>query len=183
MPGARGIIGGDYNPEKPSSGASGPQVPGLAGFGWANLRIYEKHQKQLRATRISVEFRDGWYALTAHNVASPTTGSAHFRLRLTAANRDNRNTTLSFLGLRVPGHTALVINQAKLYPEGMVPRTLMSAVDINAGQTLPTIVEVHLTFPSNDPTPWGPTVGVQIDFGETFTTGPITFSADVPTTP
>jgi len=157
---------------------------GVAVLMVAQYLAYRAEAQRLRATRISVDFRDGWYAHTAPNTAAPTTALVHLRLCLNIANRDGRDTTLSLKDLRIQEHVGLVVNHVKLFPESITPPTTpMTAVDIHAGRTLPTILEVRLTFPSSDPTPWGPTIGVQVDFGETFTNGPITLSADVPTTP
>src|SRR3989442_6575523 len=151
-------------------------VASLAALGWSSFSVHDtlweqkcEFEGKLRSTRISVDFRDGWYALTGPNTAQPTTASAHFRLRLSVANRDGRNTTLSFLDLKVPAQNGLVLKQVKLYPETMTPPTLMRAVDTAAGQTLATILEAHVSFPNKVFTAWGTTVGVQIDFGETFT--------------
>ncbi len=45
---------------------------------------------------------------------------------------------------------------------------LVQAVDVAAGQTVPMILEVDVSFPNRDLTTWGKTVNVEIQFKETF---------------
>lgn len=130
-------------------------------------RAWLREHQSLRRARVSVDFGNGWYDLRGPDV-SHVQVAVHFRLELTIANRDERNTTVTFTDLRVPGQGGLVLSQARFFPQERPVAHLVRAVDVAAGQTVPTILEVDVSFPNRELSVWGNTVKVEIRFRETF---------------
>lgn len=94
--------------------------------------------------------------------------AVHFRLQLGIANRDERNTTVTFSNLRVPGQGGLVVSTVRFFPQERPVAYSVRAVDVAAGQTVPTVLEVDVSFPNRELSGWGETVSIEIRFRETF---------------
>jgi hypothetical protein len=161
-------------------------------FAWANFLAYEavcsereQLAERLRGTQISVAYAGGWYDVQGPN-PEYTQVSLHFRLELSVANRDSRSTTVRFLDLTVPGQSGLEVTRMNFFSarQGIQPVLPASrSVDVAAGQTLPTVLEIQVSVPNADLSPWGETVNVELRFVETFGGDLEPLAVTVPLTP
>lgn len=157
-----------------------PHILSLVLFGsflWANFAAYmslweqkEKLEAWRRITRVSVEYRDGWYDARGPNPAD-TQGSLHFRLQLVLANRDDRATTVSFREVTVPGQSNLRVTRAHLVPATIGVHSMTPAlqtIHLTDGQTVAATLEIDIWVPNIELSAWGPSVDAILHFNETY---------------
>lgn len=118
-------------------------------------------------SQLSVEFEEGWYDLRGPNPAY-TQVTMLFYLQLGIVNRQDRNTTVTFRDLSVPGQRGIVVSRVRFFPQQKPVVHLVKALDIAAGQTLPAILEIEATIPNRGLEVWDKTVIVEILLKETF---------------